>query len=249
MSSDKEHLVQLRKMRIATRQRTLVSDVNVDVYGGRVTAMMGPSGSGKTLTACAIMGFIEVNPGLMEGSLRFPALSDRDWFEGVRGGGARAQRRLLNETAALRGSFLTYSPQAASSALNPGRTLGRQLELAISRRQEPPSGAQAIQSAVERSLAEVGLPRSATTALPGELSGGQCQRAALAIAVAPHPRLVIADEPETGLDPVLTRTVIELMIAVCKDHGCGLLLISHHEDTVSRIAQDVVRLKAQGDTA
>ena len=78
MSSDKEHLVQLRNMRIATRQRTLVADVNVDVYGGRVTAMMGPSGSGKTLTACAIMGFIEVNPGLMDGSLRFPAFSDRD---------------------------------------------------------------------------------------------------------------------------------------------------------------------------
>ena len=68
------------------------------------------------------------------------------------------------------------------------------------------------------------------------------QRAALAIAVAPKPKLVIADEPETGLDPVLRRTVIELLVEVCKGHGAGLLLISHHEDTVDRIADDVVRL-------
>jgi ABC-type glutathione transport system ATPase component len=68
------------------------------------------------------------------------------------------------------------------------------------------------------------------------------QRAALAIAVAPKPKLVIADEPETGLDPVLRRTVVELLVNVCKEHGAGLLLISHHEDTVRRIADDVVRL-------
>jgi ABC-type glutathione transport system ATPase component len=53
---------------------------------------------------------------------------------------------------------------------------------------------------------------------------------------------VVADEPETGLDPVLRRTVIELLVEVVRGHGAGLLLISHHEDTVARIADDVVRL-------
>jgi ABC-type glutathione transport system ATPase component len=69
-----------------------------------------------------------------------------------------------------------------------------------------------------------------------------CQRAALAIAVAPKPRLVIADEPETGLDPVLRRQVVELLLTVGKAHDCGILLISHHEDTVERIADHVIRL-------
>ena len=95
---------------------------------------------------------------------------------------------------------------------------------------------------IAKLLAEVGLEPAASNALPGELSGGMCQRAALAIAIAPKPRLVIADEPETGLDPVLRRSIVELLVTVCKDHGAGLLLISHHEDTVNRIADHVVRL-------
>ena len=85
---------------------------------------------------------------------------------------------------------------------------------------------------------------AAARALPSELSGGMCQRAALAIAVAPKPKLVIADEPETGLDPVLRRAVVELLVSVCKDHGAGLLLISHHGETVSRIADHIVELPA-----
>jgi ABC-type glutathione transport system ATPase component len=59
--------------------------------------------------------------------------------------------------------------------------------------------------------------------------------------------LVIADEPETGLDPVLRRTVVELLVDVCKVHGAGLLLISHHEDTVARMADDIVRLSGGGE--
>jgi peptide/nickel transport system ATP-binding protein len=100
-----------------------------------------------------------------------------------------------------------------------------------------------------RILAEVGMGPEVAAALPGSLSGGMAQRAALAIAVAPQPRLVIADEPETGLDPVLRRSVVELLVRVCKDHGAGLLLISHHEDTVARIADDVVRLVPTGGGA
>ena len=96
-----------------------------------------------------------------------------------------------------------------------------------------------------RILSEVGLRASSGYSLPSELSGGMCQRAALAIAIAPKPKLVIADEPETGLDPVLRRGVIELLIRVCRQNGAGLLLISHHEETVDRIADNVVRLRPQ----
>ncbi|MFN7143554.1 MAG: ATP-binding cassette domain-containing protein, partial [Myxococcota bacterium] len=87
------------------------------------------------------------------------------------------------------------------------------------------------------------------SSLPGELSGGMCQRAALAIAMASEPRVLIADEPETGLDPVLRRQVVELLLTVGKAHDCGILLISHHEDTVERIADHVIRLTpvARGD--
>ena len=114
------------------------------------------------------------------------------------------------------------------------------MEMAIARRDSPPAS---LSQEILRILGEVGLDKASVSALPSELSGGMCQRAALAIAIAPNPQLVIADEPETGLDPVLRRAVIELLIKVVRQNGAGLVLISHHEDTVERIADAVVRLQ------
>jgi ABC-type glutathione transport system ATPase component len=240
-------LIELEDLAIRTEERFLVDGVSMTVLPRRVTALVGPSGAGKSLTARAAMGVLDVNPGLVRGSLRYPEISkDKDWFDGIRGGGERAQRALLAQTRELRGAYLTYSPQAASSALNPGRTIGRQLALAIGRREVAPED---LGQEIARILSDVGMGPEVASALPGALSGGMAQRAALAVAVAPQPRLVIADEPETGLDPVLRRSVIELLVHVCKENGAGLLLISHHEDTVSRIADDVVRLVPTGGAA
>lgn len=234
-------LIQLRDLSIRAADRSLVEGVSLTVFRGQVTALCGPSGSGKSLTARACMGVIDVLPGLVEGTLRFPEQGDQDWYAGVATEGARGQAKLLRQTEVLRGGYVSYSPQAASSALNPGRTIGRQMQIAVQRRATPP----ADESATLRDLLnEVGLPPRTAQSLPGELSGGQCQRAALAIAMACDPRVLIADEPETGLDPVLRRQVVELLLSVGKAHNCGILLISHHEDTVDRIAEHVVRLSA-----
>lgn len=238
-------LAELRGLTIQAPDRDLVVGVDVTVVERRVTALVGPSGAGKSLTARAMMCVLDVLPGLKEGTLRYPGLDrDRDLFADVRGRGGPAQSRLLRETASLRGGYVSYAPQAASSALNPGRTVGRQMELAMRRREVPSKD---VGAEIRDILAEVGLGPEVASALPGELSGGMCQRAALAIAVAPQPRFVIADEPETGLDPVLRRAVVELLVNVVKDHGAGLMLISHHEDTVERIADDVVRLSPSVD--
>lgn len=242
-----EPLVVMDGLTVRAPTRTLVDGVSFTIRGGRVTALVGPSGAGKSLTARSVMCVLDVDPGLVAGSLRYPALDpDTDWYEGVRGVGMAAQRKLLARTRHLRGAYFTYSPQAATSALNPGRTIGRQLAMAIARRETTPNN---LPAEVRRILQQVGLQPRAAGALPGELSGGMAQRAALAIAVAPKPRLVIADEPETGLDPVLRRAVVELLVTVCKDEGAGLLLISHHQETVRRIADDVIQLRGQhGET-
>jgi ABC-type glutathione transport system ATPase component len=237
-------LVELRDLTIRAPERRLIEGVDLTVRAGRVTALVGPSGAGKSLTARASMCVLDVVPGLERGSLVYPALdANTDWYAEVRGRGLRAQQQLLQRTRHLRGAWFTYSPQAASSALNPARTIGRQIEVAILRREAPPAD---VGREVGRVLAEVGLAASVAAALPGELSGGMNQRAALAVAIAPAPRLVIADEPETGLDPVLRRAVVELLVHVCRERGAGLLIISHHEDTVERIADDVVRIEPVG---
>ena len=231
-------LIDLQDLAIETSERVLIEGVSMVVNPGRVTALVGPSGSGKSLTARVCMGVIDPGLLLVRGSLSYPAIDpSKDWLADCMDDAGEA--RLLAETEELRGSYFSYSPQAASSALNPGRTVGRQLEIAILRRDEPPDD---MGLAIGEILRDVGLEMAVARALPGALSGGMCQRAALAVAVAPKPRLVVADEPETGLDPVLRRTVIELLVEVVRGHGAGLLLISHHEDTVARIADDVVRL-------
>jgi ABC-type glutathione transport system ATPase component len=119
--------------------------------------------------------------------------------------------------------------------------VGQQLAMAIARRRpSPPRGE--VGAEVGRILREVGLPERAGSAIPGELSGGMAQRAALAVAVAPNPAILVADEPETGLDPVLRRVITELMLEVAVRRRVGLLLITHNADTVERIAHDVVRI-------
>jgi ABC-type glutathione transport system ATPase component len=233
-------LLQLLGLEIRYQDQTLVDGVDIEVRAGQCTAVIGHSGSGKSLSVWACMGVLDVAPGLVRGSLRYPAVSgEKDWFAEVRGRGPTAQHRLLAQTRHLRGGYITYSPQSASSALNPGRTLGRQLQLALARRQSPPAD---LGAAIRGVLDEVGLPARAAGALPGELSGGMAQRAALAVAIAPEPPVLIADEPETGLDPVLRRVVTELMINVARNHGVALMLISHNMDTVERVADSVVQL-------
>ncbi len=233
-------LMSAQDLCIRTYERALIDGVSFEVEAGRVTALVGHSGSGKSLSARASMGVLDVDPGLHRGKLLYPEVhGDRDLFLGIRGKGMRAQKRIQREMASLRGGYVTYSPQSASSALNPGRTIGAQLEIAIKRRKEQPA---IMGAAIKEVLEEVGLPTRAALAIPSELSGGMAQRAAVAIAIAPNPRIMIADEPETGLDPVLRRLVTELMLQVAKDHQCGLLLITHNMDTVERVADVVVRI-------
>jgi ABC-type glutathione transport system ATPase component len=227
-------VLRLRGLTVRAGTRDLVRGVDLDVDAGRVTALAGPSGAGKTVTARACLGVVDVAPGLVAGSLHLPPLGEMDWFAG----GADSLRERL---APLRGRVLSYAPQAASSALNPGRTIGRHLELAVRRRSPAPTAAQTA-VILRDALAEVGLDLGVAAALPGELSGGQNQRAALAIAVACAPRVLVADEPETGLDPILRRQIVELLVEVGRRHACGILLVTHHADTVARVADRVVRL-------
>jgi peptide/nickel transport system ATP-binding protein len=238
-----ETLLVLSDLGIRTKDRALVDGVSVEAQRGRVTAVVGASGSGKTLTARAAMGVVDVDPGLFKGSLVYPGVGPEDLFIGLHQGGARARALLERRTRRFRGGYVSYSPQSASSALNPGRTVGWQLAMAIRRRTDAPAD---LGKEIESLLAEVGLPARAAGALPGELSGGMAQRAALAVAIAPQPSVLIADEPETGLDPVLRRVVTELMLHVAEVRQVALVLISHNQETVARVADTVVRVGREG---
>lgn len=234
-------VLELRGLRVESEGGVLVDGVDLEVRGGEVTGLVGPSGAGKTLTARACLGVVDARPGVTRGSLRLGARPDRDWFAGVSGRGARGMAELEARLRPLRGGWITYAPQGAASALNPARTIGAQLVRSSRRSGSPPE--------LGALLRAVGLEAAVTRALPGELSGGQCQRAALAIALASAPRVLVADEPETGLDPLLRRRVVEVLAEAAGARGVGVLLVTHYEDSVARVARRVVRLPVRARVA
>ncbi len=207
-----------------------VEDVSFTVEAGRAVGLVGESGSGKSVTARSLVRLVE-SPGRIEsGAIRWRGtdLLDLD---------ASALR-------ALRGDEIAMVFQEADRALDPAYTVGQQLVEAIRAHRDVPRAA-AREEAADL-LAEVGIPAPDERLgdYPHHLSGGMAQRAALAIALANRPRLLIADEPTTGLDVTTQATVLELLADLREREDMALLLVSHDVGVVSEVCDDVLVMYA-----
>jgi ABC-type dipeptide/oligopeptide/nickel transport system ATPase component len=129
--------------------------------------------------------------------------------------------------------------QDARSSLHPTFSIGRQLGWALAR--GGVKGKHDRDEAARALLARVGLEgtRSELKAYPHEFSGGMCQRVALAIALAPGPRVLFADEPTSALDPTIQLQVADLFAEVARERALALVLITHDIRLVSYVADDV----------
>lgn len=183
--------------------RTLVDEVRLTIKSGETLCLVGESGSGKSMTARALMGLCP------------PELRVRMRNIAVAGNGtAPAQHMAL-------------VPQRALSALNPLLEIRTQMtEAFVSRRlgSRTEAEARAIQL-----LGEVGIesPEKRLQQYPHQFSGGQCQRILIAMALMCGPKLLIADEPTTALDPSSQMQVLRLLKRLRRSIGLGLLLITH----------------------
>lgn len=190
-----------------------VDGVSFDLAAGEVLALLGESGSGKSVTARAILGLIQRPGRIAAGSIRFEGRE-------LVGLGEAEYRRVRGREVAL----VFQDPPAA---LNPVLTLGEQLceaprtHLGLSRG--------AAQARAATLLDELGLEDGVRWLgrYPHQLSGGQRQRAALAQALACEPKLVLADEPTTSLDPTLVAVVVELLRRRALARSCAVLWITH----------------------
>jgi oligopeptide/dipeptide ABC transporter ATP-binding protein len=213
---------------IETPQGTLraVDGVSFHVDAGERLAIVGESGSGKTFTAMSITRLIPPNASIVSGSVTFAGrdlseLSNRDMVK-------------------YRGAEIATIFQDPMSSLNPLRTIGKQVaESLVVHRRATRREAKAI---VPDLIAEVGLrnPRAVMKRYPFELSGGMLQRAAIAVALACKPKLLIADEPTTALDPTLQVQVLDLLTRLCVERNMAVILITHDMGVVRRFAQRVV---------
>ncbi|MFK3984334.1 ABC transporter ATP-binding protein [Micromonospora sp. NPDC050397] len=201
--------------------------VTFELRRGHVLALVGESGSGKSVTAMSTLGLLPAN-AKVSGSIR---------LDGEQLVGAGPSR--LRE---LRGGRIGTIFQEPMTALNPVFTIGDQIGEAI--RAHRPLGRAALRDRVRRLLELVGLdaPVRVARSYPHELSGGQLQRAMIAMAISSDPMLLIADEPTTALDVTVQAGILELLRDLRDRLAMSILLITHDMGVVADLADDAVVL-------
>jgi len=203
---------------------TVVDGVDYDVQPAEVFGIAGESGSGKTVSMLALLGLLP-DGSSVEGTARF---GDGDLL-------AMPRRRLR----AISGRDIGMVFQDPFTSLHPMLSIGKQLtehvrlHLGLDRRA-------AEKRAVEL-LADVRIPdpRAALRRFPHQFSGGMRQRIAIAIALACHPRLLIADEPTTALDVTVQAGILQLLDRLRREHELAVVLITHDLGVLSSIADRV----------
>nr|WP_237180810.1 ABC transporter ATP-binding protein [Roseomonas haemaphysalidis] len=204
--------------------------VSFAVPAGGVLGIVGESGSGKSVASLAVMGLLDRAGAVTAGRIRF------DGADITRAGGHALRR--------LRGAALSMIFQNPRAALNPIRAVGAQIADVL-RAHRPLSAAEAKARAV--ALLEAVQIRDAArraAALPHELSGGMCQRVMIAMAMACEPRLIIADEPTTGLDVTTQKAVMDLLSGLVRQRGMGLVLITHDLGLAAQYCDQVTVMEA-----
>lgn len=218
------------------RKQTLkaVDNLSLKIYSGEILGLVGESGAGKSMTGSAILGLIDPPLFISSGKII---------FEG---------ERIDQNTKNIRGSKISMIFQDPLVSLNPLRRIGDQLVETIITHFDV-SKTQAFERA-KSLLEEVGIDPSRINAYPHTFSGGMRQRVVIALALAPEPALIIADEPTTSLDVSVQAQILDLLKKLAKERGTAIILITHDMGVIAETTDRVAvlysgRLAEIGKTA
>jgi peptide/nickel transport system ATP-binding protein len=219
------------RIEIEGRGIDIVDGVSFHIAAGEVLGLVGESGSGKTTVGLALLGHTRRGAKIAGGHIR---VDGNDVL-------SHSQRELR----ALRGRTVSYVPQDPSSALNPALRIGTQLEETLVAHRFGASDAERRTRLTEM-LEEVLLPTDSAflRRYPHQLSGGQQQRVGLAMAFACRPRVIVLDEPTTGLDVTTQAHVLKTVRMLCRSHGVAALYVSHDLAVVALLADRVAVMYA-----
>lgn len=221
-------------MSISIGGRQITRDISLRMSAGEVSALVGESGSGKSLTALALMGLLS-DSAKVEGSALLNATYANE-----------SAIDLLSENAPyerIRGGMIGMIFQEPSSAFNPVKTIGKQIEEALIYHPEKSGklSARERKKRVIMQLLEVELSDAERVyrSYAHELSGGQLQRAMIAMALINRPQVLIADEPTTALDITTQRDILRLIRNLSEKLQLAVLIITHDMSVVRALASDV----------
>ena len=203
-----------------------VKGIDIAIEPREVLAVVGESGSGKSVSMLAVMGLLPLSATVK---------ADRMDFDGV---------DLLTLTPEQRrrivGKDISMIFQEPIASLNPCFTVGFQIEevlrfhLGMDRRQRRARAVELFKA--------VGIPQpeERLSSYPHQMSGGQCQRVMIAMAIACNPKLLIADEPTTALDVTIQKQILDLLMNLQAEHGMGMIMITHNMGVVAETADRVI---------
>ncbi len=202
-----------------------VREVSFQLAEAEALALVGETGCGKSTISLSLLGLLKgtahsSSDGMWFGGKDLSNLRDREWRE-------------------IRGREIGLVFQDARGSLNPVLTVGAHLLETIKAHRRMPR--RQVRQEAERILADVGIPDPGfhMRRYPFELSGGLCQRVGIALAICNQPRLLIADEPTSSLDPTIQAQILLLLREMSRRHGMALLLISHDLPLVAEFADRV----------
>ncbi|MDF2235013.1 ABC transporter ATP-binding protein [Albimonas sp. CAU 1670] len=206
-----------------------VRGVSFEVAEGEVLGIVGESGSGKSVTSYALMRILDAGGRIKAGEAVYSGVDLR-----------RADER---EMQGLRGREISMIFQNPRAALNPIRKVGHQIEDVL--RRHARADAQNARAKAIEAMEAVRINDAAARydAYPFELSGGMCQRIVCAIALACDPRLLIMDEPTTGLDITTQKAVMELVTELIRARSMSAILITHDLGLAAQYCDRIVVMK------
>ena len=206
---------------------TAVRGVSLRLDGGETLGIVGESGCGKTTLALAVLGLLPPAGAVSRGSIAFDGVD-------LLGLAPRDLRR-------RRWVDLAYVPQGAMNALDPVRDLRHQF--GITWRAHRARSGEAERRANEL-FRRVELDPRWLAQFPHQLSGGMRQRAVIALALLFAPRLLVADEPTTGLDVIVQRQVLNLLRELQRERGMAMLFVSHDIGVIAEVCTRVAIMYA-----